>query len=235
MRGQAVILAGGRGTRLGELTKFTPKPMLKINGRYFLEYIIEYLSQNNIKEVIIVAGYLGNLIYNEFNNKNYKGKLRIKVLIEKNPLGTGGFILKFNDILDDIFFLLNGDTIFNVDLKKLYLNLDNSRAIIALKKIKKNLRYGNVILNKKSEITDFEEKKINRSETLINGGIYLIRKNLKSLINDVPISIENEIFPSLVKMKEIKGFIFNDYFVDIGIEKDFFSARKKITQYIELK
>ena len=69
---------------------------------------------------------------------------------------------------------------------------------------------------------------MNRSETLINGGVYLIRKNLKSLISDLPISIENEIFPSLVKMKEIKGFIFNDYFVDIGIEKDFFQLAKKL-------
>ena len=133
-----------------------------------------------------------------------------------------------------IFFIISYNWYRILILKKLYLNLDNSRAIIALKKIKKNLRYGNVILNEKSEITDFEEKKVNRSETLINGGVYLIRKNLKSLISDLPISIENEIFPSLVKMKEIKGFIFNDYFVDIGIEKDFFSACKKITKYIEL-
>ena len=233
MTNQAVILAGGMGTRLGNLTKDTPKPMLKIKDKFFLEYIIEYLFQNKIEEIIIVAGYLGDIIYNQFNEKIYKNKLKIKVIIENKPLGTAGFIIQFNTILKDIFFLLNGDTIFNVDLNKLIMKLGNSHAIIALKRVELNSRYGSVILNKQNEIIKFKNQKENEKEALINGGIYLIRKSIINQIDKIPISMEKEVFPKLSSNKNLKGYVFKNFFIDIGIEKDLIFAQKKVPEIIK--
>ena len=233
MTNQAVILAGGKGTRLGDLTKDTPKQMLKIKDKFFLEYIIEYLFQNKIDEIIIVAGYLGNMIYNQFHEKIYKKKLKIKVILEPKPLGTGGFIREFNTILKDKFFLINGDTIFNVELDKLTMNLGNSQAIIALKKVKLNSRYGNVILNKKNEIIKFENKKDNEKEALINGGVYLIRRSIVNQIHKTPISIEKDVFPMLTSNKNLKGHVFKNFFIDIGIENDLIFAQRKVPNIIK--
>ena len=152
--------------------------MLKVAGRPFLEILLDYLISQNIAQVVLSVGYKCKKIIDYFGN-DYKS-IKIKYSVEESPLGTGGAILNsMNKISDENFFVLNGDTLFNIDLKKLMLiHLDHdSRLTIALKEVLNSKRFGKVIIDKSNLISKFSEKK-GDGVGLINGGIYLLNKSL---------------------------------------------------------
>ena len=172
---QAVILVGGKGSRLGRITKRVPKPLIKFDKNHFLNYQINYLSQFPFKEILLLCGYKRNYFK---KIKYHSNKIKIKIINEKKTLGTGGAISNALSSLDDIFFLCNGDTFFEINLFDLYDSFDKNRndGIIALKKATYAARYSKVII-KNNIINSFTKDKVKKEETF-NCGFYFLKKKL---------------------------------------------------------
>ena len=173
---QAVIVCGGLGTRLGNITKKTPKPLIKIKGITIIEYIIKYLSRFGIKEILLLCGYKGSQFKKKFHNKSKYG-IKIRCIIEKNPLGTSGALLNAKNNVDKFFLYCNGDTFFNINISDLIKQFSENHCLgtIALKKMKKNSRYDSFKLNSKKLII-FNVK--NKTKN-INSGICTTKYNQK--------------------------------------------------------
>ncbi|EHD2818451.1 NTP transferase domain-containing protein [Campylobacter jejuni] len=213
---QAIILCGGLGTRLKSIIKDIPKPMAPINDKPFLEFIFEYLKKQGIKEVILAVSYKYEVIQEYFKDE-FLG-IKIKYSIEKEPLGTGGAIKEALKFIKNEAYVLNGDTIFDIDLKKLILN--NSKICLALKQMNDFDRYGTVELDSKNYIKLFKEKEF-KKQGLINGGIYFLNKDI---FNDFTLqekfSFEEFLQENYEKLKA-KAHIFDNYFIDIGVPGDY--------------
>ena len=231
---EAIILAGGRGTRLGEITRNKPKPMIDINNKPFLEYVLDYLKDEGISKVILAVGYKHEIIKNYFGN-NFKG-IKLIYSIEEKPLGTGGALKLAGNFIDDtIFSVLNGDTLFKVSLDKLYSFhiLKKAKITVALKIQANCYRYGKVELDKDGQIITFFEKGI-KEGGLINGGIYVMNYDIIENINsDVFLSLEKDILPDYIN-KGLFGLAFNNYFIDIGVPLDYYKAIKELKNVLYL-
>jgi NDP-sugar pyrophosphorylase family protein len=197
---KAIILAGGRGKRLRPITDYVPKPLIPIKNIPIIEWQIKYLKKFNISEVIICLGYKTKMIEDYLNNK----KLGIKITfsIEDKPLGTGGAIKKAGKkIKDKSFLVINGDTITNIDLKKL-IKKENSIASIQLK-----TKFG-ILQTDDDKIIKFDEKK-EINDIWMNAGIYHLKKEtLKELpaVGD----IEKTLFPNYAKKEKLSTIKFTN-------------------------
>ncbi|EAL5903373.1 D-glycero-D-manno-heptose 1-phosphate guanosyltransferase [Campylobacter lari] len=213
---QAIVLAGGLGTRLKSVVQDLPKPMAPINGKPFLAFVLEYLKKQRITEVVLSVSYKYELIQ-EFFKDEFKG-IKIHYNIEKELLGTGGAIKDALKLIQNQAYVLNGDTIFDIDLKKLVLN--DSKICIALKQMQNFDRYGTVNVDDHGIVTSFEEK-IFKKQGLINGGVYLLKKDIfKDFDLKKKFSFE-EFLQVNYKILKIQTQFFDDYFVDIGIPEDY--------------
>ena len=186
---KAIILAGGRGKRLKPVTDYVPKPLVPIKNIPIIEWQIRYLKKYGITEVIICTGYKADMIESYLSMK--KLGMKIKFSIEKTPLGTGGAIKKAGKWINDkSFFVINGDTITNIDLDKL-ASKKNSIAAIELR-----TKYG-ILETESDKITNFKEKK-EISDTWMNAGIYHLQKDV---LKKLPIKgdIEKTVFPDYAK------------------------------------
>jgi len=186
---KAIILAGGRGKRLRPITDYVPKPLVPIKNIPIIEWQLKYLKKFGIDEVIICTGYKQEMIENHLNMKDIG--IKIKFSIEKSPLGTGGAIKKAGKMIKDkSFFVINGDTITNIDLKK----LATKKNVIAA--IELRTKYG-ILETDDDKIINFKEKK-EISDTWMNAGIYHLEKEvLKELTNKG--DIEKTVFPDYAK------------------------------------
>jgi D-glycero-alpha-D-manno-heptose 1-phosphate guanylyltransferase len=219
---EAIILAGGLGTRLrSEIGEF-PKALAPINGIPFLQILLDYLASQGIEKVVLAVGYKWELIQNEFGAA-YKG-INIIYSVENSPLGTGGAIrLAMDKIMGDHCFIINGDTLFKIELaelEKAHLS-QHAACTLALKKMTNVSRYGSIELDEKNQITQFKEKE-NYPVALINGGIYCLNK---TTLNDnalqEPFSFETDFMMTKVNQFKLTGLVFEDYFKDIGIPEDY--------------
>jgi len=221
---EVIILAGGMGTRLREAVSDLPKPMADINGKPFLNYLLEWLSSFPVKKVIMSVGYKADSIISYFG-RSFRN-IAIEYTLEEKPLGTGGaimFAMKSASAGD--LLIVNGDTYFPVDLNKFSDLHHNSNGLlsVALKPMQNFSRYGSVVCNGET-IIRFEEKKV-CSEGLINGGIYLLnRKHLENRHFPEVFSFEKEVLEKDAGTPGLKGFVFDTTFIDIGIPEDYFRA-----------
>lgn len=226
---QALILVGGLGTRLRDLVKDRPKPMALINGKPFLEYQLTFLKKNGVTDIILSTGYMSEKI-EEYFHSGEKLDISIQYVKEKELLGTGGAIKNAKNMLNEQFFVLNGDSIFLIDISgmvKFHRN-NHSDATLALVQVKDKSRYGNVQINSKLQITGFIEKG-NSEGDLVSGGMYFFEKNcFKWTSLPEKFSIETDFFPKLVIEKRVFGFVSNSYFIDIGTVEDHEKFRKHI-------
>lgn len=222
---EAVVLAGGMGTRLKKLHLDVPKPMAPINGKPFLEYLLAYLINNGIKHVVLSVGYKWMCIYEYFGESYFDLKLSYSVEVE--PLGTGGAIKEaVKNINNNKFYVLNGDTLFNIKLKELNLK-NNSKLMLALKKENNLERYGSVDIDNQGIIKGFAEKNKTQNGS-INGGIYLMKKNIFEGF-DLPLEFSFEKFlENNFSNLAARARIFNEYFIDIGIPKDYKLAQSEL-------
>ena len=226
----AIILAGGLGTRLREAVPDLPKPMAPIANRPFLEYQLDYWIAQGIRHFILSIGYQANTITTHFGNSYKTAKL--DYVIEDTPLGTGGALLLASEKIpkDSFALLLNGDTYFSVNLLKLvnFANEKNADWCFSLYRTYEQDRYMGIELDPSGAITSFNSGTAS-SHFLINGGVYLFKpKNLKStaFFSDRYISLENDIFPALLKSKtRLYALEFNETFIDIGIPEDYRHAQ----------
>ncbi|MHA7733916.1 nucleotidyltransferase family protein [Nitrosopumilus sp. S6] len=186
---KAIILAGGRGKRLKPITDYVPKPMVPIKNIPIIEWQIRYLKKFGIDEVIICTGYKTEMIENHLNMKDIG--IKIKFSIEKSPLGTGGAIKKAGKMIKEkSFFVLNGDTITNIDLKKLQKKKN------AIASIELRTKYG-ILETNVDKILNFREKK-EISDTWMNAGIYHLEKTILKELPDKG-DIEKTVFPKYAK------------------------------------
>lgn len=227
---KAVILAGGKGTRLRPYTTVFPKPLMPIGDKPILEIIIRQLRAQNLKEVIITIGHLGELIINFFGDGNQLG-VNIKYSKEDQPLGTAGGLGLIKEELKEPFLMVNGDTLTTLDYSQLidYHERNGAIATVALKRRETYLDFGIVELDNTDCIKEYAEKPtINH---LVSMGIYVFEPRVLEYIKPG----EKLDFPDLVnilisKGETIKGFVFDGYWLDIGRPDDYEKANEEIEE-----
>ncbi len=230
---EAIVLAGGLGTRLREIVKDLPKPMAPIGDKPFLYYLFLYLKRNNVKRIVLAVSYKKESIIKYFSNQFED--ISIIYSIESEPLGTGGAIKKAISLTqsDDVF-VLNGDTYFNINLEDLYgfHKEKHSELSIALRIVQGGERYGVVEVDENGLVVGFYEK-VNKGNSLINGGVYIINKHaFSNLSKNLPdaFSFEKDVLEQL-KLKTY-GKVYYDYFIDIGVPEEYERAKKELTEVI---
>lgn len=220
---QAVILAGGRGTRLGALTHRTPKPLVAVAGRPFLDWQIEEIVRFGIERITLLAGYKAEQIV-----ERYSGHSGIEVLVEGQVMGTAGALALFAEHLDTRFLCLNGDTLFPIDLRDLAAKAEGATATLALRHKVQGGRYGTVDLSAEGNILGFHPPSPD-SDAPINAGLYVLDREIVRFIEaGRAVSLESEVFPRLVSEKRLRGVIYDAPFIDIGIPADFERAQTQI-------
>jgi D,D-heptose 1,7-bisphosphate phosphatase len=224
---QAVILVGGKGTRLGSLTAELPKPMMAIGSKPFIHYLIEEVARHGLSEIILLCGHLAQRIYSVFDGQIINGAL-LRCVVEDSPMGTGGALLQVSDKLASEFLLLNGDSLFDFNLNDLVTLADGHNWIgkVALRSLEDTGRFGAVTVLG-DRVTSFAEKS-GSGPGLINGGVYLLRREVLDFITVTPCSLERDVLPSLVARGLLYGRAYDGYFIDIGIPEELDRARQEI-------
>jgi len=217
-----IILAGGAGTRLKEVISDIPKPMAPVRNKPFLEYVLDWLSQySSVERIILAVGYKSEVIIQYFGD-SFKN-IPLSYSNDPEPLGTGGAVLNaLEHCCSDTVLIINGDTYFpvNIDSFKEFHDNEGGMVSIALKKMHDFDRYGTVEV-KQSTITKFNEKKY-AEEGLINGGIYIIAKDRFENKNyPAKFSFEKDVLEKQVTQNVLKGKVFDEPFIDIGIPEDY--------------
>jgi len=225
---EAIILAGGLGTRLRKVVADLPKPMAPVNGRPFLHYLFQWLDKYNASRIVISAGYMHEVISRHFGNSF--NSIPLDYVIEEKPLGTGGAVIRSlkNTKTDDVL-IVNGDTWFPVDINGFHSRHVKHGHIfsIALKRMHDFSRYGTVETNGYC-ITGFSEKK-HSAEGLINGGIYLVRRSFFEARQFPEVfSLEKDVLVKEAGGPVLKGIVFDDPFLDIGVPEDYLKAASLI-------
>jgi D-glycero-alpha-D-manno-heptose 1-phosphate guanylyltransferase len=235
---EAIILAGGFGTRLREVVSDVPKPMAPVNDKPFLDYLLKYLAHSGIKKVVLSVGYLADKV-KKYYGKNFEG-ITISYSVEKEPLGTGGGIrLAMEQCSTKEVLVLNGDSFFDIDLNNLYTSHTNNKSdfSLAIRQVSNASRYGAVELSifqgglkgisNASRISAFNEKSNFEKAGLINAGVYLLNRNLflEHTSSAQNFSIEKDFFAAHLKSLTMHGFEMKGYFIDIGIPEDYKQAQ----------
>lgn len=232
---EAIVLAGGLGTRLRSVCSDRPKPMADVNGKPFLYHLMQYWLGQGVSHFILSVGYLHEKVIDYFGH-SFEG-VPIDYSIESSPLGTGGGLLLALDHLyhlDKPVLVLNGDTYFEVPLQRLrdFQMAKGCACCLSLLSVEKNTRYGGIRILPTGQIISFNEQS-GMEPCLINGGCYLFRPDyLKSMITskrDQPISLEAHILTQAMSCNEAYGMVFDQYFLDIGIPEDYFQSLKKFS------
>jgi D-glycero-alpha-D-manno-heptose 1-phosphate guanylyltransferase len=223
---EAIVLAGGLGTRLQPAVPDLPKCMAPVNGRPFLSYIIDFYTGLGIEKFIFALGYKHEVIVNWI--KQQYPALNVEYAIEKEPLGTGGAIqLAVEKAREKDLLILNGDTIFKIDLPALVAvhEKNASACTLALKPMKEFERYGVVEINDEGLITRFREKKYYQ-EGLINGGVYLLNTGrFRQQKRPAIFSFEKDYLERCYTFMPMYACVQDGYFIDIGIPEDFERAQ----------
>jgi D-glycero-alpha-D-manno-heptose 1-phosphate guanylyltransferase len=234
---QAIILAGGFGTRLKHILPDIPKPMAPLQGKPFLHYIVEYLSKQGVTEFVFSTHYLSEQIESYFIElQKTSPNLSFKFAYEAEALGTGGAILNSINLSNangDVL-VLNGDTFVEMDYQKFISEHknNNSKISLALREVDDTARYGRVEVNGK-HITAFREKGLG-GLGLINAGNYIIDADwFKQQHLPQKFSFETDfLFPKIAEIKPTY-FVASSYFIDIGIPEDYARAQVEIPQMVK--
>jgi mannose-1-phosphate guanylyltransferase len=228
---QALILAGGEGTRLRPLTYTVPKPVLPLAGRPHIAYVIDWLARHGVDDVVVSCGHLAGGIRDAL--AGLVGA-RLHFAEEPDPRGTAGAIRFAEDLLADRFFVLNGDVLCDLDLGALIERHRSAgaRATIALNPVDDPSTYGLVRRREDGEILEFLEKpdpsEIDTDE--VNAGAYLLERSvLEEIPPDREVSIEREVFPRLVG-DGLYGVRLEGYWIDIGTPGRFRQANWDILE-----
>lgn len=225
---EAIILAGGFGTRLQTVVSDVPKPMAPVNQEPFLNFIFKYLKHYGINHVVLSTGYLADKI-SDYYQAEYLG-IKVSYTKEETPLGTGGGIrLAMEKCHTKNVLVLNGDSFFDVNLNQYYNQhcTFKSDCSLALRKVDNAARYGTIKLGDMGVIKAFREKNGEEKQGLINGGVYILNRELflsKTRLNEA-FSIEKDFFETRINELNIFGFEHQGYFIDIGIPEDYTKAQ----------
>ena len=230
---QAVILAGGLGTRLRPYTLLLPKPMLPVGPKPILEHIIDWLKSNGLTEDIVSTGYLGKTIQEYFGTGKDWG-VKIQYATSPHPLGIAGQLKSAETKLRGRFVCVYGDAILELDLKKLIKFHDGHDALatIALMKYSTNLKYGFLETDRTGLITEWREKPA--ISGYINVGCYVMEKEFLKLIPPGKMYGMREAFESAMKRGRVYGVRMPGHFTDIGDTKSYREANDEFTKKMGL-
>lgn len=221
----AIVLAGGFGSRLKPLTNDCPKPMLPVANRPMLDFVVSQLSAYGIRDVVFTLGYMPELV--KSRALKYKG-IRCSFEVEENPLGTAGGVKAAERYLDDLFFVVSGDALSDVNLGLMARrHLDSGAEVtIATTSVSDPTRYGVVVEDEDGFVTSFVEKPSSDIfGTVVSTGIYIINKRvLQQIPRDVPFDFAKNLFPALVEGRKICTYFHDGYWCDIGDKAEYFNA-----------
>jgi mannose-1-phosphate guanylyltransferase len=230
---QALVLAGGEGTRLRPLTNTVPKPVLPLVNRPFLTYMIEWLAAHGFTEVVMSCMFMAGDIRRVLGDREWKGT-RLHYVEEPEPRGTAGAVKFAETVLDERFAVLNGDILTDFDVSALWRAHGElgGRATITLMEVDDPSAYGLVLRDADDAVTDFIEKPDHAPPggAFVNAGAYVLEHDVLDLMpNDRPVSFEREVFPSLVG-DGLYGFPTEGYWLDIGTPERYLEATRYLLQ-----
>lgn len=220
------ILAGGKGSRIKKFTNNFPKPMVKFKNIHFLQYLINIYTKYPLDKIYILTGYKSDIIFKKFHNKTFNFT-KIICLKEKKFMGTGGALFKLKSKVKD-FILVNGDTIFDIDLINFFKSISKQKigslALTSMDKNTNNYKLNNLSINSGTLI-------YKRKSMLMNGGIYFFREKIFRYLKNEPLSLENDLLPKFIQNKKLTAKKYKKFFLDIGTPKYIRSAHKKLKRY----
>lgn len=230
---QCAILCGGLGTRLGSLTADTPKPLLAIDGQPFLETLIFELGRQGIRKVLLLAAFQSQQVEAFVAGSSVAKRfgMKIEIAIEPDRAGTGGALWHARDLLEDRFFLLNGDTWFDVPILSLWSAMEQAGpdilGAVALRHVDDASRYGSVTISN-GLLTGFVEKRSDPAPGYMNGGVYCLSKDVVGFVSPQS-SLEVDLLAVLARKRRLLGLCFDQaYFIDIGIPETYNRAQTEI-------
>ena len=224
---QAVILVGGLGTRLGERTKTTPKPMLPVGGRPFLDVLIDEIARYDaFNEILLLAGHKAESILARYDG-TVRGRARLAVSLEQAPLGTAGALVHATGLLQERFLLLNGDSFFDFNILDLAARANAGLVHMALRADVVGDRFGRVVLDG-DQVRAFIAPGQGATGP-VNAGVYVVERGILARVGGLPASLEQDVFPALAAAGAMTGTSYRGYFIDIGIPEDFARADVELT------
>ena len=230
---QAVILCGGLGSRLGELVAETPKPLLLVDGVPFLDVLLFELARHGVMRILLLAGFAAPRIVDYAASTPLKARfgLQIEVSIEPQRAGTGGAVWHARDRLDDQFFLLNGDSWFDINLLDLAAQLigePSATGAIAVRPLPDASRYG-IVEIENGRLTRFRGHPEDPGNGLVSAGVYVFRRALIDWL-DSRCSLEEDVFPVLAHERKLLAVPGEGYFIDIGVPDAYSRAQREVPQ-----
>ncbi|MBJ2151024.1 HAD-IIIA family hydrolase [Paracoccus sp. IB05] len=232
---QAVLLVGGLGTRLGALTKCTPKPLLPVAGRPFLDTLVTWLARAGVEEIILSTGYLAGSFEGFIREGEASGRwhgptgrpVTLRESREAEPLGTGGALTLLRGQLDPRFFLVNGDSFFGCDPIRVAARaeaLPAGHAVMTTRAVPDTARFGRVEADATGRVTGFREKGVT-GPGQINAGLTVLPAAVLDRITALPCSIEQEIYPALAAEGLLHAVPQDGFFIDIGLPETYAEAQ----------
>jgi D-glycero-D-manno-heptose 1,7-bisphosphate phosphatase len=218
---------GGRGTRLGGLTDSTPKPLLTVGDRPFLDHLIGESIRFGADRILLLCGYRASNIADHYAGRRFAGA-ELGIVVETEPAGTGGALRNAAAQLDDAFFLTNGDSCFDINWLDLPVWEAGNDWVgrMALRAVPPGGRYGRVTLDD-GRVTAFHAAAADLAGPM-NAGLYVLRRSVLDWIDKVPCSLEQDVFPRLAAAGLLRGRVYDGFFLDIGVPEDFARAQTEV-------
>ncbi|MCX6695459.1 MAG: sugar phosphate nucleotidyltransferase [Candidatus Altiarchaeota archaeon] len=225
---KALILAGGKGTRMRPLTYEIPKPMIPLKGKPLIQHIIELCRKYDVRDIVLSVGYLGEKVKQHFGDGSNLG-VRISYIEEKDELGTAGPLNLGREMFDGPFLMFNGDVLCTLDIPDFIRFHEENKglATIALTQVDDTSSFG-VVRMKGDKILEFIEKPSGKEESkLINAGVYILEPEVFNYVPKGKASIERDIFPKLAKEGKLYGYHFEGEWLDTGTPEAYEKAIKQ--------
>jgi len=227
---EAIVLAGGLGTRLRKIVADVPKPMAPVAGRPFLEILLNALARKGFKRVILSVGFMAENISGHFGSRH--AGMELVYVVEEQPLGTGGGVrLAMEQMAGDHVFVFNGDTFLDLEADQLERQWQaRQRPLIVGRAVPDTARYGRLLADN-GMATGFTEKGV-AGPGLINAGCYVLKRGqLHAFPAGTPFSLEADFLTPAVARGEFDVFVTAGQFIDIGVPKDFLRAQTELAGF----
>lgn len=226
---KAVVLCGGLGTRLGDLTKDTPKPLLEVAGRPFMHHVLGKLAAAGVSDITLATSFQWEKIAAVYG-QTWQG-LRMHYSVEAEPLGTGGAIRQaMHQAQASEALVLNGDTLFDMDIKALLAFHGKKRAqvAVAVRLVPDVSRFGAVTMDGEGRIVKFGEKR-QQGAGRINAGVYVVNAEVFDGMEAARFSFESDVLSAGIEALRLYAMEADGYFIDIGIPADLARAARDLT------
>jgi D-glycero-D-manno-heptose 1,7-bisphosphate phosphatase len=234
---QCAILVGGLGSRLGDITATTPKPILDCGGRPFLFWLMREFVRFGVRDFLLLTGHLSEALEAALPGIRARLPMNVNITISREPVraGTGGAIFWARSLLEERFFLCNGDSVFDCNLAALLAQeaAEPRAAYLALRKVPDASRYGRVELSGRRVVSFAARPTGSTVSGTINAGIYIIRRDALMPHLYETCSLEADVLPVLASIGELGGRLCDGFFIDIGVPEDLFRAQSELPDRLQ--